>query len=220
MDDTKARADPSVRQFVPARPVCVAAFDYASDQLPTSILHHSLRVFLLAKWLSEHEKNLLEADDNNVDLLFIASICHDLGTTHHHNGDWRFEVEGADAAKKCALSQGIDEAKAHDIWTAVAVHTSPHIAERIHPLSRLVRLGVALDFREIRKAANDKSGSHEYAATIEADIPRLDIEKELGDAVAMQALEKRHKAPAASWPGNLLRAHLENPDWKGINRGF
>ena len=157
-------------------------------------------------------------DDDKLDLLFIACICHDVGATHHHDdGELRFEVEGADAAKRFALSQGIDEVDAHEIWIAIAIHTSQQIAERIRPLARLVRLGVLLDFRQ---GTRDELEANEYTTSIDSDIPRLEIEKVLGDAVVRQALHKRQKAPKASWPGDLLRAHLEDPAWQGVNRGF
>jgi HD domain len=217
MENTASRDDEYLRRFVPSRPLCVAAFDYAQTQLPLTLLHHSLRVFIFAKWLAEREDDVWGTQDATADLLFVASICHDLGATHHHDGELRFEVEGANAAKEFALSQGVEEKSAHLIWIAVAVHTSPQIAERIHPLSRLVRLGVMIDFRQ---ATRDELGANEYAGSIESQIPRLEIEKILGDAVVKQALPKRHKAPAASWPGVLVRAHLENPDWNGVNRGF
>ena len=216
MADSKSGNDEYLRRFVPPRPICVAAFDFVQSQLPLSILHHSLRVFIFAKWLAERDGAGLE--DSKNDLLFIACMCHDLGTTHQHDdGEWRFEVEGADAAKELALSQGIKESDAHDIWVAVAIHTSHHIAERIHPLARLVRFGVRIDFRQDTR---DELQANEYVATIEREVPRLEIEKVLGDAVVRQALLKPEKAPKASWPNDLLKAHLEDPDWKGVNRGF
>ena len=42
----------------------------------------------------------------------------------------------------------------------------------------------------------------------------------LGDVVAEQGVRAREKAPKVSWPGNLLRAKLEEPEWEGVNKGF
>ena len=103
------------------------------------------------------------------------------------------------------------------MWTAIALHTSAGIAERIDPFTRLIRVGVLIDFvDEVRHDAD----AIEYASEIEQLIPRFDVEKVLGDAVVDQALKERSKAPPASWPGILLRAHLEDPEWKGVNRAF
>lgn len=59
----------------------------------------------------------------------------------------------------------------------------------------------------------------------EAELPRGEIEKILGDFVAAQAErregeERATKAPTVSWPWNLLRHKLNEPEWKGVNKGF
>ncbi|KIW94740.1 uncharacterized protein Z519_04717 [Cladophialophora bantiana CBS 173.52] len=209
-----SKGSQSLRAFVPSSTLCASAFDLVtSTALPLSIVHHSLRVYLFAKWLAEREKS--EWADS--DLLFVACICHDLGATQAHNGPQRFEVEGADAAAEFLRRQGKSEAEVHEVWTAVALHTSPGIAERITPLARLVRLGVLIDFRP---ATRSSLGAAAYAEAIEAKLPRMEIEKILGDAVVQQAVQNPAKAPAASWPNNLYKAYLENPGWTGINRGF
>jgi hypothetical protein len=64
-----------------------------------------------------------------------------------------------------------------------------------------------------------------FVESTEALLPRGEIEKVLGDCVARQAEkregeERKAKAPAVSWPWNLLRCRLEDPGWKGINKGF
>ena len=213
-DTDAANAATALRAWVPPSTLCAAAFDLViAATLPLSILHHSLRVYLLAKWLAQRENS--EWAEN--DLLFVACMTHDIGASHKHDGSQRFEVEGADAAADLVRSHGKSEADAHEVWTAIALHTSPGIAERITPLARLVRLGVLIDFR---KATRFSLGAAEYARQIETKLPRLDIEKILGDAVVGQAIKNPDKAPAASWPNNLYKSHLENPDWTGINQEF
>ena len=56
--------------------------------------------------------------------------------------------------------------------------------------------------------------------TVEGVFPRGEIEKVLGDAVVEQGLRRPEKAPAASWPGVLVRSARENPGWEGVNRAF
>lgn len=184
-----------------------------SAGLPRTILNHSFRVYMFARWLAQKEGSPLA----NNELLFVACILHDLGASHSHDGPQRFEVEGADAAAKLIRDYGMSEAQAHEVWVAIAIHTSPGIAERISPLARLVRMGVLIDFRPPIRSA---MGAVEYAQAIEAQLPRLDIEKVLGDAVVEQAVKNPGKAPAASWPNNLYKSHLEDPTWEGVNRAF
>lgn len=182
--------------------------------LPLSIVHHSLRVYLFANWLAHKEHSQL-ADG---DLLFAACVGHDLGASHLHNAtSERFEVEGADATVDLLRKHEVTDTDAHDVWVAIALHTSPHIAERITPLARLVRLAVLIDFRPLSRQSLD---AVDYGREIELKLPRLDIEKILADAVVHQAVQNPQKAPPASWPNALYKSHLENPDWTGVNKGF
>ena len=214
---------------IPKSSVSKEALDLAWRSLPEPIFNHSLRVFLIAQWLSERDIAASpSAFSPNQDLLFVACICHDLGASNHFNGPQRFEIEGADAAKNHLLSHGFSEQESHQAWIAIAVHTSSGIAEKIDGLSRLVRHGVLVDFsRATRKELNAES----FSAEIEIPLPRLDVEKVLGDSVVGQAGHNHDlpnsltwpntkKHPAASWPGILLRAALENPSHDGINPAF
>jgi hypothetical protein len=211
---TLAESASSLQHFIPKSAICVAAWDLViAADLPLTIVHHSLRVHLFAKWLAQKEKSELA----NSDLLFVACICHDIGASHTHDGPQRFEVEGADAAANMLRDQGLSEGDAHQVWTAIALHTSAQIAERIDPLTRLVRLAVLMDFIP---GTRTKLGADEYGKDLEDKIPRFDIEKILGDAVVDQAVKNPGKAPPASWPGILYKSHMENPEWTGVNQAF
>lgn len=209
---------------VPADTISQAAYGYAQKHLRTDILNHSIRVYLLAHGLGMREQSPL-VSQAKVHLLFTASILHDIGTVSAHNGSQRFEVEGADAASDLLISHGVSESDAHDVWTAIAIHSSPGIAERISPLSRLVRMGVAMDFK---RSAALRLTSEEEVGRVEGIFPRGQIEKVLGDVVVAQVLGRDgdgreavdFKAPAASWPGVLVRSTRENPGWEGVNKAF
>lgn len=212
---------------IPTTLTCTSALSRAVQILPPAILNHSIRVFLLAKWLAEKENGEWSKPDN-LSVLFVACVCHDFGTSDEYNGSQRFEVEGADAAVEHLRQHNCDPADEHKVWVAIALHTSAGIAERIDPLSRLVRLGVKLDFS---RAVRETFGAIDYAAKIEKYLPRLGIEKVLADAVVRQAVKipehidrltwpDSEKHPKASWPGMLLRAHLLNPGYDGVNPAF
>ncbi|KAF1846660.1 uncharacterized protein K460DRAFT_268217, partial [Cucurbitaria berberidis CBS 394.84] len=152
------------------------------------------------------------------DLLFTACLFHDIGTTNTYDtGPQRFEVEGADAAVKHLSKFGIGREDRHDVWTAIAIHTSPDIAERIGELSRLVRIAVITDFG---RSTAESETLVPLREELEAKFERGGIEKVLGDAVVKQAKQRPEKAPMVSWPGVLYRAHLEEPEWDGVNKGF
>ncbi|TKA23126.1 hypothetical protein B0A50_07156 [Salinomyces thailandicus] len=205
-----------IPDVVPSDEVSTSAYDNASRELLKPILNHSLRVFLFAKALAAREHSDW-ASPRRLPLLFAACIYHDMGTSCGAHSPSRFEVEGADAAERDLRSLSVSETDAHEVWVAIALHTSPHIAERISSLARLVRLAVLMDFK--RKDALTLT-TEEEVAEFEGLFPRLEAEQVLGDAVVQQALKRPEKAPAASWAGVLLKSKLENPDWEGVNKAF
>jgi hypothetical protein len=194
--------------------ICVNAWKLVSESLDESIVNHSARVFLLAHRLANVKPVPLQT--RQLELLFVACILHDIGTCSTYDGPQRFEVEGADAAASLLRANGFSETEAHDVWVAIALHTSPGIAERISELASLVRRAVLIDFG---KADYDLS-AEVWRGDMEGLWPRLDIERKLGDAVVMQAIKRPYKAPPASWPGVLYRSALENQGWDGVNKAF
>ncbi|KAF2631056.1 hypothetical protein BU25DRAFT_407622 [Macroventuria anomochaeta] len=211
---------PSSRVYnenVPQSPVSQAAFDHASSILAPSILSHSMRVYLYAKALAEHSGSIYATNLTKHDLLFTACLFHDIGTTDEYDGSQRFEVEGGDAAVKHLSRFDISEMDKHDVWTAIACHTSPQIAERIGELSKLVRVAVITDFG-LKSSAWDVLVP--LREQLEKELARAEIEKVLGDVVVEQAKRRPEKAPMASWPGVMYKAHLVEPEWSGVNKMF
>ena len=225
--DILARLSPDLHAHVPPDASSQTALKLAANALAEPIFNHSLRVYLLAKWLATKEGSGW-ADADKLPLLFAACICHDFGTSDHYNGHQRFEVEGADAASHHCANHGMSADDCHKVWCAIALHTSVGIAERIDPFTRLVRVAVKLDFSPALRVTHD---AQTYAADTELALPRLNIEKVLAEAVVNQATKipekvdsmtwpDSEKHPKASWPGILLRAHLENPNYEGVNPAF
>ena len=232
-------------EIVPSDPFSQSLYTHVRSHLNPTILAHSLRVYIYASTLASTlaKTNLpqlhpttgpeifLNASSNSSEetnpipppLLFAASLFHDMGTSPTHDHAQRFEVCGADAAVAYMSSHGkFNAADQRRVWEAIALHTSPGIAERMSLLTRVVRMGVKADF-----------GSEVYRVLLgegvvertEGMFPRGEVEKVLGDCVAGQAErregeERRAKAPGVSWPWNLLRCRVEEPGWEGVNKGF
>lgn len=202
---------------VPQTPISQAAFELASSLLAPAILSHSMRVYLYAKALAHHTASPYATDPAKRDLLFTACLFHDIGTTDEYDGSQRFEVEGGDAAAKYLDQFNISAADKHDVWTAIACHTSPQIAERIGELSKIVRLAVITDFGRKSSAWDVLLPLREE---MEKSLGRAEIEKVLGDAVVEQAKRRPEKAPMVSWPGVMYKAYLADPEWSGVNKMF
>ncbi len=184
---------------LPADLIAVRALELARVHEHEAILNHSVRTY----WHAVYAGRARDVTDYADDLLFLACVLHDIGTADSFDDPVRFEVAGADAAARFLTEQGLAAAAVDQVWQAIALHTSPQIAERLGPVTMLTRLGVLADF-----GAPVGGGGAERSAA-EVRYPRLEIERELTDAVVAQALREPAKAPAASWPHGLLRAHLE-----------
>ncbi|GAB7322895.1 hypothetical protein MBLNU13_g05443t2 [Cladosporium sp. NU13] len=205
----------SVPSCVPNDPFCQTLYHRVQESLDPAILNHSLRVYIYASALSHidltsisqtrptagSEIYLPQTSDSKIDssLLFAASMFHDMGTCAIHDHDQRFEVCGADAAVDYMQTQGMsDLLSQRQVWEAIALHTSPGIAERMGPLTRIVRMAVKADFgNELYRSLLDEG----LLETTEALLRRGEIENVLGDCVAGQAErregeERKAKAPA------------------------
>jgi hypothetical protein len=165
-----------------------------------ALANHSVRSFLFARTAGLHGPEFeLEFVPNH--LLFAACLLHDLGLTRRgaDTEGTRFEVSGADYAADILHRHHVDRFEIRQVWEAITLHTSPHLAERWHPLARLTRTGIGIDFGRSVEAVPEAAYDE-----ITAAFPRLDIETHLADAVIGQADTDPDKAPLNSW-ADLLR---------------
>ena len=105
------------------------------------LFHHSCRVFLLG---SLHARRMgLEPDP---ELLYLSAMFHDTGLlTPFSEAAQRFEVDGADHARRFLLDRGFPAEAADVVWTAIALHTTPEIPGRMAPEIAVTSLGVLTD---------------------------------------------------------------------------
>ena len=105
------------------------------------IYHHSRRVFFFGQI---HAHRLGVKPDP--ELLYLAAMFHDTGlVTPFSDAEQRFEVDGADHGRKFLLDRGFSTAAAETVWTAIALHTTPGIPDRMGPEIATTYLGVLTD---------------------------------------------------------------------------
>lgn len=105
------------------------------------IYHHSRRVYFFARMHAE-----MLGLDPNPELLYLAALFHDTGlATPYSDQVQRFEVDGADHARRFLLENGLSAADADTVWTAIALHTTPGIPDRMGPEIAATHLGVLTD---------------------------------------------------------------------------
>ena len=91
---------------LPAGPLAAASLSIVQTTASAPIAGHSIRTFLYARLLAEHEGSLNDAAYDE-DLLFAACVMHDLGLGSLAAGQARFEVEGADLAATVLTEHGV-----------------------------------------------------------------------------------------------------------------
>ena len=188
---------------VPAGPLAEAALSVARSSESASVANHSLRSYYFAELLAAHEGCLDDAAYDR-DLLFAATVMHDLGAGGLAKGEARFEVEGADLAAAVLREHGVAEPDTDRVWEAIALHTSPGIAERRGLLAYLTREGIGIDFGRRWEIVSA------WAPQIHVACPRLMMVPSLVEAIVAQAARSPAAAPRYSIGGELLRERQAN----------
>jgi HD domain len=126
---------------IPDSVMARAATQLVRDTETDLLYHHSRRVFLWGALTGE--RRALKYDP---ELLYIGAMFHDMGLTETYSSpDLRFEVDSANTARDFLRSHGISERDIDEVWTAIALHTTPGIPEHMRPTVALVTAGVEMD---------------------------------------------------------------------------
>jgi hypothetical protein len=188
---------------LPTGALADASLAIARSSVSRSILEHSIRSFLFARLLADHEGCLNDADYDE-DLLFAATVMHDLGLGGHATGEARFEVEGADLAAAVLRQHGVAERDIDRVWEAIALHSSVGIADRRGLLTSLTHKGVFIDAGRIIDAVADRLRQEVLNA-----YPRPAGDRSIADAIVAHATRSKAAAPPGSLAFELLRQHRE-----------
>lgn len=183
---------------LPAGPMAAAALAAARTSESTAVANHSVRSFLFAQLLAAHEGCLGDAAYDR-DLLFAATVMHDLGAGGLAPGKVRFEVEGADLAAAVLREHAVPEPDVDRVWEAIVLHTSPGIAERRGLLAYLTRGGVGIDFGRGAQVVM------RWEKEVHAAYPRLAMARSLADEIIKRAARTPAAAPPHSFAANLQR---------------
>ncbi|WP_160286746.1 HD domain-containing protein [Pseudomonas knackmussii] len=111
------------------------------DTCSELLFAHSTRVYLWGALLGERRGLTFDPE-----LLYVAAMFHDIGLTAlYRDSQLRFEVDGANAARDFLRSHRISESDIEKVWNAVALHTTPGIAEHMHAEIALLQAGAGMD---------------------------------------------------------------------------
>ncbi len=180
-----------------------ASLATARASVSQPIVDHSIRSFLFARLLADHEGCLTDAEYDE-DLLFAATVMHDLGLGEHATGEARFEVEGADLAAALLRGLGVAERDVDRVWEAIALHASLGIAHRRGLITSLTHRGVFVDAGRITDGLADRLRQEVLDA-----YPRPAEDRSIADAIVAHATRSDAAAPPGSLAFELLRQHRE-----------
>ena len=190
---------------LPAGPLVDASLAVVRASASEPIADHSIRIFLFARLLAEHEGCFNDAAYDE-QLLFAATVMHDLGLGHHAQGRARFEVEGADLAAAVLRNQGFAEADVDRVWEAIALHACVGIADRRGLLTYLTHKGVFVDIGRLGDGVADRLRRDVFNA-----YPKPADEGYLRDAIVKHTSRSDAAAPIGSLAAQLLlqQRHME-----------
>ncbi|NOX49728.1 MAG: hypothetical protein GXP16_04225 [Gammaproteobacteria bacterium] len=146
----------------------VRAIELCRATSPEFLVNHGYRCYCFASAIAN--KYALTFDH---EVVFIASILHDLGLTDHAKGLESFEIRGARAAKSHVLENGIEQTRAELIHEAIALHSSVGIADKGTNEVRLVHFGAGVDVIGFRS----EEVSHNLRRAIVTQYPRVQFKQ-------------------------------------------
>lgn len=115
--------------------------EFIRDTETELLFNHSSRVYYFGA-LAGKQREL----NFDPELLYAGAMFHDVGLMpSHSSASDRFEVDGANAAAAFLRARGIPQIDVYNVWTAIALHTTPGIPQYMHPIVALVTAGVEMD---------------------------------------------------------------------------
>lgn len=134
-------SSPTAGVRVPDTRLAAEATALVRDVTDDLIYHHSRRVFFFGAACGRGRDLSWDPE-----LLYVGAMFHDLGLGERFRaGGRRFEVDGADEARRFLRSHGVPEDSVRRVWTAIALHTTPGIPAFMEPEVALVTAGVEYD---------------------------------------------------------------------------
>ncbi|KVN53111.1 HD domain-containing protein [Burkholderia anthina] len=192
---------------IPDSTMARAATELVRDTESDLLYNHSRRVFLFGALTGKRKQ--LEYDP---ELLYIGAMFHDMGLVDAYSSKThRFEVDGANAARDFLVQYGVNEYDIEQVWTAIALHTTPGVPEHMKPVVALVTAGVEMDVLGL----GFEDFSEEERIQVVAAHPReKTFKSDIIDAFARGTINK----PETTF-GNVKADVLElrDPNYKRLN---
>ena len=186
---------------IPDSKLCQKATRLVEQVSSKCLCNHCMRTYFFGALLGQREGLKYDRE-----LFYVAAILHDLGLTDTFRGEQRFEVDGADAAKKFVLEQGLSASQSEVVWDAIALHSSIGIASRKQPEIALVHLGAGVDVIGLALEELESSTVEKILET----YPRLNFKQAFLDLLLSDIKQKSPQAIAITWMAEVGRTEIAN----------
>jgi hypothetical protein len=194
---------------VPDDDVSAATWEWAHRALPDYLLTHSVRAFCWGAVIGEGEGLAFDRQ-----ILWTASLMHDLGLTRIPRNTMCFEVEGAEFAGRFLERRGLPAEVADRVSIAIILHMQPSVTLSDGIESVLLDRATGLDVRGTEYALVDA-----VRAGVMRDYPRGAFDRLFLDAIAREAAIRPTCQSARLLRKTGLAAWMARSPWAGETSG-
>lgn len=187
---------------IPDSMLAKSAAELAWAASPEYLYNHCMRTFVFASLIYAKEGTKFDEE-----LVFIASILHDLGLMPEFmSPDDRFDIDGANAAEKFLQQHKVPRGRSDRVWEAIALHAGgAAVARRRGPEVAAVGLGAAIDVQGFRIAAFN---TDELRQVLDA-YPRLGLKKKFIQTI-VELCRRKPLAQLGHFTAEIGRAHIRD----------
>lgn len=194
-----------VADFVrPDTPAARGALALATQYQSAAITEHAIRSWCWAEAFAVVE----EIQHVDHELLYVASILHDIGTvSEYDNFTISYEHAGGHVAVALTAGAGWAPERRRRVLDVIVRHNWPSVDPGVDVEGHLLEIATALDISGARPDALP----HEFLREVLAAHPRGELAQEFGSCVIGQAERKPTSAARRLIDGGLIRKLQENP---------
>lgn len=162
---------------VPQDDVSAATWGWAQRSLPDYLLTHSVRAYCWGAEIGTAEGIAFDRQ-----ILWTASLLHDLGLTRIPKNSMCFEVEGAEIARRFLERQGLPAEAADRVAIAIILHMQPAVTIDDGPEALLLDRSTSLDVRGVSVDMVER-----VRAGVMREFPRREFDRHFLDAFEREA---------------------------------
>ena len=189
---------------VPQDEVSDAVWRWAHRSLPDYLLSHSVRSYCWGAAVG------LDGRPFDRQVLWAASLMHDVGLTRIPRSSRCFEVEGGEIARRFLEARGVPSATADVVARAIVLHMAPSVTVDDGVEAVLLDRATALDVRGL---------GFEFVDDVRPEVmrafPRRAFDRRFLAAIAREAAIRPDCASARLLHGTGLAGWMARSPWAG-----